>query len=95
MKSLSYNAPRFLSEMQITSDTTKNYITKELRNVLEVGGEYIASDIKNLLNNTYKKVGISKKAKATDIDTYFETDKRQKRISGTLKHIVEIKALKE
>lgn len=94
MKSLSYNAPRFLSEMQITSDTTKNYITKELKNLFEVGGEYLAADIKNLLNNTYKKVGIKKKAKATDIDTYFETDKRQKRVNGTLKNIVEIKALK-
>lgn len=94
MKSLSYNAPRFLSEMQITSDTTKNYVTKELRNLFEIGGEYLAADIKNILNNTYKKVGIKKKAKATDIDTYFETDKRQKRVNGTLKNIVEIKALK-
>lgn len=94
MKALSYNASRFLSEMQINSDSTKNYITKELNTVLKVGEEYIASDIKNLLNNTYKKIGISKKAKATDIDTYFETDKRQKRIKGSLKHIVEIKALK-
>lgn len=94
MKSLSYNAPRFLSEMQITSDITKNYITKELRNLFEIGGEYLAADIKNLLNDTYKKVGIKKKAKATDIDSYFETDKRQKRVNGTLKNIVEIKALK-
>ena len=94
MKSLSYNAPRFLSEMQITSDTTKNYIIKELRNLFEVGGEYLAADIKNLLNNTYKKIAIKKKAKATDIDTYFVTDKRQKRVNGTLKNIVEIKALK-
>jgi len=94
MKALSYNPARFLSEMQINSRTTKNYITKELVSVLNVGGKYVASDIKNLLNNTYKKIGISKKAKATDIDTYFETEKKQKRINGTLKNIVEIKAVK-
>lgn len=94
MKSLSYNSKRFLSEMQVNCDSTKTYLLKELRANLEIGGEYIASEVKNLLNNTYKKIGIVKKAKATDIDTYFEVEKRTKRFKGVLKNIIEIKALK-
>lgn len=94
MKSLSYNATRFLSEMQVNSDSTKNFIIKELNANLEIGKEYVTSDIKNLINDIYKRIGIKKKAKATDIDNYFITDKRQKRIEGVLKNIIELKTLK-
>ena len=94
MKALSYNSSRFLAEMQVNSDSTKNYLIKELRANLEIGGEYIASDVKNLLNNTYKRIGIVKKAKATEIDSYFEVERKTKRFKGVLKNIIEIKALK-
>jgi len=88
MKALSYNAQRFLIEMQVTSDITKNYIIKELKANLKVGEEYISSDIKDLLNSLYYKVGIKKKAKATEIDNYLEVEKRQKRVNGVLKNII-------
>jgi len=90
MKALSYNAQRFLAEMQATSDTTKNYIIKELKANLKVGEEYVLSDIKGLLNSLYYKVGIKKKAKATEIDNYLEVEKRQRRVNGVLKNMIVI-----
>jgi len=94
MKALSYNPSRFLSEMQVNSDSTQNYIIRDLENTLVVGQEYLSAEIKAMFNNIYYAVGIKKKAKATDIEAYCDIEKKQRRFKGVLKNVIEIKAWK-
>ena len=46
------------------------------------GDKLVKSDLKEDLQNIYDKSGLSKKAKATDIEDWFETSKGQKTIGG-------------
>lgn len=88
MKALSYHLLRIEAELKANSEDTLNKIRIGLMSELELDKEYLASDIKDLLNTVYKKLDLDKRAKATDINDYFELEKRQKRFEGILKHIV-------
>ena len=57
----------------------------------QIGGKYTLKEIKQILQNIYRDLGITSKAKATDLDKYFSLTrtkfsdpKTKKRIEGYL-----------
>lgn len=90
MKSLSYNNKRFLSELQITSDKSQIYIKKKLSEKLQLNVDYTVADIKNMLNNVYKQIGINKKITANDIQEYCNVNFKKKKINGKSTRLLEI-----
>ena len=54
-------------------DTTKeDDLKKEILSSFKVGEKYSIPEIKNILNDFNKKLGINKKSKATDLEKYFK-----------------------
>lgn len=74
IKTCSYRRSLIVTEYQNRIRTkNNNSLVAAILSKFKVGERYIKKDIKSELGNIYKKFGISKTAKATDINEYFET----------------------
>lgn len=56
---------------KISNSEVKDDVVSEIYKTFEVGKRYTKIDIKNILNNLYERLGYKKKAKATDLETYY------------------------
>lgn len=90
MKALSYNSKRFMSELQITSDKSQSYIKKKLAENLSLDVDYTVNEIKTLINDVYRQIGIKKKSTANDIEDYFKVKYKKKKINGKSTRLIEI-----
>lgn len=57
-------------------------IVEKLKSNLEVGKFYTRSEVKELLCNTFKELGLKGKPSASDISFYIDCEERSKRIEG-------------
>ena len=67
-------------------------VENEIRNTFKVGSSYSLSEAKKIIASIYTKLGVKKKAKATDLDNYFKTDRKKKRVNGISTGFIEILA---
>ena len=56
---------------KVSNSEVKDDVVSEIYKTFEVGKRYTKIDIKNILNNLYERLGYKKKAKATDLETYY------------------------
>lgn len=52
--------------------TLESQLEEKIKNSFKIGEKYSIPDIKEILNRFNKELGISKKAKATDLENYFK-----------------------
>ena len=57
----------------INSQVVDSDLLGDIYNTFKIGNRYTKSDIKDKLRDIYKRRGVKKSAKATDLDTYFDT----------------------
>ena len=55
----------------LSNGEIKDEVTDKIYRTFIVGQRYTKSDIKDVLNNLYEKLGYKKKAKATDLELYY------------------------
>lgn len=90
MKSLSYNIHRIKDELQLKSDITAKEIKSELLLALKLDTEYTITEVKEIFNSIYSKLGINKKGTSHDIEEYFKIERKKRKIKGLSTRLIEI-----
>ena len=84
-----------LKSVDYIPEKVNNLLTNQTINIDDIiyskyqsGDKLVKSDLKKDLQNIYDKSGLSKKAKATDIEEWFNTSNGQKTINGKRVHLI-------
>lgn len=80
LKALGYNSFKIKNELNNLDN--QNEIQDKIKSTFEADKFYSAKDVKAILTTLYKNVGISKKAKSTDIESILNTRLIQKKINS-------------
>ena len=72
LRALGYNDSLILKEYQATL-FNKDDLKKEIFKLYQEGQKYSRNLVKETLQDLYDRVGYTKKAKASDLEEYFET----------------------
>ena len=80
IKALSFDLSLLNGELKYKF--SENDLTEKVYQEFKVGLKISKKELKERLKNIYTSIGINKTAKATDIDTWFETKESQYRVNG-------------
>ena len=82
MKALCFKKEQIRKAVFDVKPEVLDNVENEIRSKFKVGDSYSLSDAKKIIASIYTELRMQKKAKATDLDNYFKTDRKKKRVKG-------------
>jgi hypothetical protein len=92
MKALCFKKEQIRKAVSDVKPEISDAVENEIRSKFKVGSSYPLSEAKKIIATIYTELGVQKKAKATDLDGYFNPKYYKKRVNGKSTGFVEILA---
>ena len=92
MKALCFKKEQIRKAVSDVKPEILDAVENEIRSRFKVGSSYSRSEVKKIIASIYTELGVQKKAKATDLDGYFNTKPKKKRIDDISTGFIEILA---